>query len=105
MLTVITTTRLRRGVEDEWDAAIGERFRSAHGRKGWVSGQLLYPEDASDVRVIVGTWESRADWEAWHDDPAFLQQREKLETLASEPSQVVWYSVVADARQDDARSG
>jgi heme-degrading monooxygenase HmoA len=98
MLTVITTTQLRGGAEDDWDAAIGERFGSAQGRKGWVSGQLLNPEDASDVRVIVGTWESKADWEAWHHDPAFLEQRDRLEALAAEPSSVVWYSVVADAR-------
>jgi heme-degrading monooxygenase HmoA len=100
MLTVITTIKLRAGAEDEWDAAIGERFRSAHGRAGWVSGQLLNPEDASDTRVIVGTWENKADWEAWHHDPAFLEQRDKLEALASEPSRVVWYSVVDDGRPD-----
>jgi heme-degrading monooxygenase HmoA len=99
LFTVITTTTLRPGTEDEWDAAIGERFQSAHGRSGWVSGQLLTPEDDSDVRVIVGTWESKADWEAWHDDPAFLEQREKLEGLASKPSSVAWYSVVDDARR------
>jgi heme-degrading monooxygenase HmoA len=102
MLTIITTTRLRPGAEAEWDAAIGERFQSAHGRTGWVSGQLLNPEDAPDVRVIVGTWESREDWEAWHHDPAFLEQRDRLEALAAEPSQAVWYSVVADARHDRA---
>jgi heme-degrading monooxygenase HmoA len=98
MLTVITTTRLRQGAGGEWDAAIDERFRSAHGRTGWVSGQLLNPEDDSDVRVIVGTWENRDDWKAWHDDPAFLEQRDRLEALAAEPSSVVWCAVVADAR-------
>lgn len=100
MLTIITTTKLRPGGEREWDAAIGERFESAHGRPGWVSGQLLNPEDAPDVRVIVGTWERKEDWKVWHNDPGFLEQRDKLETLASEPSQTVWYSVVADARDD-----
>jgi hypothetical protein len=29
MLTVVTTTRLRAGVEQEWDAVMRERFGSA----------------------------------------------------------------------------
>lgn len=91
---------LRPGVEEEWDTAIRERFESARGRSGWVSGQLLTPLDAEHTRVIVGTWRSREDWEAWHTDPAFLEQRTRLEQLEAQPNQMVWYDVVADARAD-----
>lgn len=100
MLTVITTTRLRPGAEEDWDAAMRERFESAHGRPGWVSGQLLTPVDEPEVRVIVGTWNTMDDWKAWHDDPAFLEQRDSLEKVATGPSDPVWYSVVDDARHD-----
>ena len=97
MMTVVTTTRLRPGGEDEWDAAVRTRFESAHDRPGWVSGQLLTPTDVPHTRVIVGTWQSRDDWEAWHHDPAFLEQRSTLERL-EEQSRTEWYEVVADAR-------
>src|ERR687885_160096 len=97
MMTVVTTTRLRPGGEDEWDAAVRTRFESAHDRPGWVSGQLLTPTDEPHTRVIVGTWQSRDDWEAWHHDPAFLEQRSTLERL-EEQSRTEWYEVVADAR-------
>lgn len=95
MMTVVTTMNLNRGAQHEWDALISERFRSAHGRPGWVSGQLLTPTDAPDTRVIIGTWRSREDWEAWHNDPAFLEHRTKLEELQAEPSTATWYEVVA----------
>lgn len=101
MMTVITTTTLRPGVEQEWDSAMRERFDSAHGRPGWVSGQLLTSEAAPHSRVIVGTWRSREDWEAWHDDPAFLEQRDVLQGLEAAPSRVEWFAVVAGARPDD----
>jgi heme-degrading monooxygenase HmoA len=101
MMTVISTMKLRGGTEGEWDAAISQRFESAHDRPGWVSGQLLNPVDAPDTRVIVGTWRSREDWEAWHNDPAFLDQRGKLEELLAEPNSVTWFEVVADARAGD----
>jgi heme-degrading monooxygenase HmoA len=97
MLTVITTTKLRAGAEDQWDDAINQRFESAQGRPGWISGQLLTPVDEPHVRVIVGTWRSRDDWKSWHEDPAFLEQRDSLEAVASGPSEMVWHEVVAEA--------
>jgi heme-degrading monooxygenase HmoA len=98
MRTVVTTTRLRPGGEEEWDTAMRERFDSAHSRPGWVSGQLLIPADQPSTRVIVGTWQSREDWESWHSDPAFLERRATLEQLEAEPSRTEWFEVVADAR-------
>jgi heme-degrading monooxygenase HmoA len=100
MMTVVTTTALRPGGEQEWDTAIRERFESARGRPGWISGQLLTPEAGQHTRVIVGTWLTREDWAQWHHDPAFLDQRATLERLEAEPSRVEWFSVVADARGD-----
>ncbi len=98
MMTVVTTTLLRPGGEEEWDAAMRERFDSARSRPGWVSGQLLIPEAQRSTRVIVGTWRSREDWESWHADPAFLERRATLEQLEAEPSRTEWFDVVADAR-------
>lgn len=95
MMTVVTTMKVRSGSEAEWDALIAERFRSAHGRPGWVSGQLLTPAGEDRARVLVGTWRSREDWKAWHDDPAFLEHRSRLEELQEEPSTATWYDVVA----------
>jgi heme-degrading monooxygenase HmoA len=98
MMTVITTTRLRQGAEQEWDAAIRERFQSAQERPGWVCGQLLTPLDAPDARVLVGTWSTKDDWEAWHNNPAFIDQRGRLEALEAEASTTAWYTVVADGQ-------
>jgi heme-degrading monooxygenase HmoA len=100
MMTVLTTSQLRPGAEDQWDAAMRERFESAQRMPGWVSGQLLTPEDDPRSRVIVGTWSSREDWMAWHDDPAFLDGRAVLGDLESRPNVTRWFTVVADARVD-----
>jgi heme-degrading monooxygenase HmoA len=100
MMTVVTTTRLRTAGQDQWDAAMRERFDSARGRAGWISGQLLTPAGERDTRTIVGTWRSREDWQAWHDDPAFLEQRTVLERLEAEPNRTQWFDVIADARAD-----
>ena len=48
-------------------------------------------------RVIVGTWQTRADWEAWHNDPAFADTRAKLEGLETGQAEHWWHEVL-DAR-------
>jgi heme-degrading monooxygenase HmoA len=99
MMTVLTYVTLREGAEPEWDRAMRERLDQARGHPGWVGGQLLMPLDALDRRVIVGTWETRSDWEAWHADEAFRTTRERLEGLEAQPSETNWFEVVADVRQ------
>jgi heme-degrading monooxygenase HmoA len=100
MMTVVTTMKLKPEASGEWDKLIRDRFRSAHGREGWVSGQLLSPVDSPNTRVIVGTWRSRGDWESWHEDSAFLATRARLDELQSEEHVTAWYEVIEDARAD-----
>ena len=47
-------------------------------------------------RVIVGTWRSRADWEAWHQDPAFTATATRLDALQAQMSDLQWHEVIAD---------
>lgn len=97
MMTVITTMELQPGALEDYEQLIEERFRSAHGRDGWVAGQLLSSSESPDVRVIVGTWRSKADWKSWHEDPAFLETRAKLDALQSSGHETVWYQVIDDS--------
>jgi heme-degrading monooxygenase HmoA len=73
MMTIVTHVHLKEGVARDWDAVMRTRLSAAKKRPGWVGGQLLRPADRQDRRVIVGTWKSRADWEAWHHDPQFTE--------------------------------
>ena len=99
MMTVITRVTLGSGAESEWDEAMRERLKAAHGQAGWVGGQLLVSADQQNQRVIVGTWQSRADWEAWHDDPAFKETRERMEGLQQGPDQMEWFEVITEGRE------
>jgi heme-degrading monooxygenase HmoA len=101
MMTVVTYATLRQGAEPEWDEAMRNRLASARSHPGWVGGQLLIPLDGPNRRVIVGTWRTRADWEAWHNDEAFQQARERLEGLESDASDTTWFEVLADVRPGD----
>ena len=98
MMTIITRTVLRVGTEPEWDAAMRDRLDAASRRDGWIGGQLLIPLERLNERVIVGTWDTRADWEAWHADEAFRDTRERMEGLEEDPSETTWHEVVIEQR-------
>ncbi|BCW77816.1 MULTISPECIES: antibiotic biosynthesis monooxygenase family protein [unclassified Arthrobacter] len=98
MITVVSTMQLESNAEQEWDRLIRERFKSAHNKEGWIHGQLLTPADAPGTRVIIGTWRSQADWEAWHADPAFLASRTRLDELQHADHGTALYDVIEDAQ-------
>ena len=98
MRTIVTRITLRPGTEAEWDTAMRERLAAVHDRPGWVGGQLLAPIDQPNQRLIVGTWRSQADWEAWHNDPTFTDTRTRLNDLEAGPREEAWHDVVVDAR-------
>jgi heme-degrading monooxygenase HmoA len=98
MMTIVTHVTLKQGSEPEWDAVMRERLDAARGQPGWIGGQLLIPLDRLDKRIIVGTWETRAAWEAWHQDPAFSETRKRLEGLETGTGEHWWHEVLLDVR-------
>jgi heme-degrading monooxygenase HmoA len=96
MMTIVTHMTLHEGAEPEWDRAMRDRLAGANGLRGFVRSQLLIPLDGPNRRVIIGTWATRADWEAWHNDAAFLADRDRLEGLQQAPGDSVWYEVMED---------
>jgi heme-degrading monooxygenase HmoA len=99
MMTIVTHVTLREGSEPEWDTIMRDRMAVACDRPGWVGGQLLIPVDALNKRIIIGTWETRAAWEAWHNDPEFRQTRAQLEGFEAAPGQHWWHEVIEDIRR------
>ena len=97
MLTVTRLT-LKDGTDQEWDTTMSDRMQAARDQAGWIGGQLLKPLDDPATRVIVGTWESRAHWEDWHNEEAFRATRERLEGLQTGPADVTWHEAVIDRR-------
>jgi len=98
MMTIVTRITLREGAEPEWDAAMRERLETARKQPGFVRGQLLMPLDGLHKRVIIGTWDTRAAWEAWHEDAAFVVTRKRIEGLEAQPSDQWWHEVILDVQ-------
>jgi heme-degrading monooxygenase HmoA len=100
--TIPVVVHLKEGAGRDWDAAMRTRLAAPRKLPGWVGGQLLRPADKQNRRVIVGTWRTRADWEAWHQDPQFAETSRRLDGLESEPAEHWWHEVVLDVRRSAA---
>jgi heme-degrading monooxygenase HmoA len=99
MVTIITKVTLREGTEPKWDGIMQERLEAAREQPGWVGAHILVPVDAGNQRVIVGCWESRADWEVWHADETFQQTRTQLDGLEAGPGEETWHEVIAEEHE------
>ncbi len=96
MMTVVTRVRVRPGQEEAWDAAFRRRIANVREQPGWIAVQLGSPVDAGDERVVIGTWERREDWEAWHHSPGFQETREALEAAEAGDHSETWHGIVLD---------
>jgi heme-degrading monooxygenase HmoA len=105
MMTIITHVALKEGSEPEWDAIMRRRLDAAREQPGWLGGQLLIPLAALNERLIVGTWATRADWEAWHEDEAFNETRDRLNELQVEEHESTWHEVLVDVRTGAGSAG
>lgn len=99
MMTIVSETSIEPGQEPAWDQAYRERIEDAPNQEGWISMQLLIPLDAPNKRLVVGTWRSRADWEAWHGTEVFQRSREQMDAIQQTPGPERWFEVVAAAGQ------
>ncbi|GAB6906752.1 Antibiotic biosynthesis monooxygenase [Desulfosarcina cetonica] len=53
----------------------------ATSQSGYISGETLKSHDRPDVFLVISTWESAADWEAWLLSKERQAIQEKIDAL------------------------
>ncbi len=96
-MTIISETTIEPGQEPQWDQAYQQRLEDARGQPGFITAQLLIPIEALNRRVVVGTWQTRAHWEAWHNTPAFQSTRQAMDLVQQSEVYQHWYEVIGHA--------
>jgi antibiotic biosynthesis monooxygenase (ABM) superfamily enzyme len=57
-------------------------------QQGYISGETLVSADRDDVHLVISTWHSLSDWQAWENNPQRLEIARRIESLLDEPSAV-----------------
>ena len=101
MMTIVTHVRIEPGKEPGWDDAFRKRASAAKRQPGWIGVQLCIPSDAVNERIVIGTWDNRADWERWHTSDAFQSTREQMEGSEAEVRHEWWHEVILEEHRSE----
>jgi heme-degrading monooxygenase HmoA len=67
MVKVLIKRRYKPGKEKEVAALLNEFRAGAMNRPGYISGITLINAEDTNVRLVIGTWESMEAWQAWKE--------------------------------------
>jgi heme-degrading monooxygenase HmoA len=86
MIKVIVERRTIPGHTLELNDLLTELRSRAMRAKGYISGETLRSIDDPDRYVVISTWMSLADWEAWASSEARKTIQDKIDGLLRTPS-------------------
>ena len=72
------------GYEDAFEERFANRANLVDGMPGFVSFNLLRPQEAGDPYVVMTFWESEADFKNWTDSESFKDGHKQGSTLPPE---------------------
>lgn len=55
---------------------------------GYISGETLHAIDDPNYYLVISTWESLADWEAWYKNPERQQLQAELDKYLEVPTKM-----------------
>jgi heme-degrading monooxygenase HmoA len=93
MIRVLLERHVVEGMEESFDQALRDVRQSAVGFPGYVSGESLRNCDNPTHRVVVSTWRSAPDWEAWARSEQRSQAQARLAPLLEEPEKVTMFEI------------
>ncbi len=59
--------------------------------KGYISGETLRALDNPNKFLVISTWNSLAEWEAWDKDPTRMGVQEEVDRLLRYPCKTTIY--------------
>jgi heme-degrading monooxygenase HmoA len=94
MIRVLIERRLLEGVEEDLQKAMREMRREAIHVPGYLSGETLRSVADPNRYVIISSWRSLADWEAWSKSETRQRIEERIGPLLTEPERVTVFEPV-----------
>jgi heme oxygenase (mycobilin-producing) len=61
-------------------------------QKGYITGETLRNVKNANKFLVIGTWNSIEDWEAWLNNPERKQLQAELDKLMKEPEKATIYT-------------
>ncbi|MDD5093787.1 MAG: antibiotic biosynthesis monooxygenase [Dehalococcoidia bacterium] len=83
MVCVIIQRKVRKGRESEFFKALFHLRSQAMRHPGYVSAETLLGHDNPLLNVVISTWHSAEQWQAWFNSAEREAEQAKIEPLLS----------------------
>jgi heme-degrading monooxygenase HmoA len=80
-IKVIITRKVTSGKEEDLLPLLGELRSKAMDQKGYISGETLKGINDPDEFMVISTWRSLEDWNAWNNNPARMEIQGKIDAI------------------------
>jgi heme-degrading monooxygenase HmoA len=84
-IRVVIERKVKEGKQAEMMNILRKLRTSALPRKGYISGETLRSRDDPSTYIVISSWQSVEDWEAWQSHPERTEISKKLEPLLATP--------------------
>jgi len=85
-IRVILEWKISPGTESLLHELLRENRARLLGTKGYISGETLHCLDDPSTLIVVSTWGTLADWDAWVNSKERKEAQDKIESLLGAPS-------------------
>jgi heme-degrading monooxygenase HmoA len=83
---ILIQRKVKAGKEAELNAIVRELRSYAMHAEGFISGETLRSIDDPSIHLVISTWQSMDDWNAWHNSPKRKEIQKKINAVLAEPS-------------------
>ncbi|MBW2003275.1 MAG: antibiotic biosynthesis monooxygenase [Deltaproteobacteria bacterium] len=83
-IKVIITRKVTKGKQKDLLPLLMELRSKAMSQKGYISGETLKGISDSDEFMVISTWNSLEDWNAWDNNPAREEIQAKIDASLEE---------------------
>ncbi len=84
-IRVIIERKVKEGRKSEMMSILRELRTLALPRRGYISGETLRSKDDPSTYIVISTWKSLEDWEAWRNHPERNEANKRLEQVLVTP--------------------
>jgi heme-degrading monooxygenase HmoA len=80
-IKVVITRKVTGGKEEDLLPFLRELRSKAMEQKGYISGETLKGINDPDEFMVISTWRSLEDWNAWTSNPGRMEIQEKIDAI------------------------
>lgn len=90
-IRVLIEREIKTGSELKLNQLLLQLRSKAMQAKGYISGETLRALDNPNKFMVLSTWSSLADWEAWDDNAERQEIQKEIDSLLRYPAKTAIY--------------